>query len=59
MKATVVVSKYARAQGEGWGVDVYSVEGKRSTESRWTTRERAIAEGRKLAAEIDANLCIC
>lgn len=58
MKATVVVSKYSREQGDGWAVDVYSARGERHTESRWTNRSRAIREGQKLAAELGANIAV-
>lgn len=55
---TVTVGENAKRQGSGFAVETYTAEGIRTTESRWTTRERAIREARELAAKINAKVCI-
>ena len=60
---TIVVSQYTPGQGEGWTVERCGPEfvagyNEQRTLSRWTTRERAIAEGRKVADELGAPLAI-
>jgi len=51
MDETVVVSEYTKAQGSGWAVEVYSANGERRTESRWTNRGRAVREAEQYRAE--------
>ena len=55
---TVIVSRYTRAQGGGWAVDVYDEHGQRRTDSRWTNRRRAILEGAQLSETLGASLYI-
>lgn len=55
---TVVVTRYTKEQGDGWAVEIYSPYHEHWTESRWTTRSRAIREGQKLAAELACGLAI-
>ncbi len=54
--AQVVVHQMTREQGGGWAVEVYEYTGgqyaERSTDSRWTTRARAIREANALADKI-------
>jgi hypothetical protein len=57
-RMVVTVGANTRPQGSGWTVETYTPQGIRTTESRWTTRERAIIEGRKLAEQIKATLAI-
>jgi hypothetical protein len=60
LNIAVVVSEYTQAQGSGFAVEQYGPDtgadglNVRRTLSRWTTRERAIAEGRAEAESLNA-----